>query len=50
VPKNFRYAPIIYTIKQDIHIYMLRIAGQTAGRIGLSIFVDTHGWPKGVIG
>ena len=25
---------------------MLRIAGQTAGPIGLKCFVDTHGWPK----
>ena len=24
---------------------MLRIAGPTAGRIGLKFFVDTHGWP-----
>ena len=23
---------------------MLRIAGQTAGPIGLKFFVDTHGW------
>ena len=29
---------------------MLRIAGQTAGLIGLKFFVDTHGWPEGVIG
>ena len=29
---------------------MLRIAGQTAGPIGLTFFVDTHGWPGGVIG
>ena len=44
---------IIYIIKQDIRmyiIYMLPIAGQTAGPIGLKIFVDTHGWPGGVIG
>ena len=26
---------------------MLRIAGQTAGPIGLNFFVDTHGWPGG---
>ena len=26
---------------------MLRIAGQTAGQIGLKFFVDTHGWPGG---
>ena len=24
---------------------MLRIAGQTAGPIGLNFFVDTHGYP-----
>ena len=24
---------------------MLRTAGQTAGQIGLTFFVDTHGWP-----
>ena len=29
---------------------MLRIASQTAGPIGLNIFVDTHGWPGGVKG
>ena len=28
---------------------MLRIAGQTAGPIRLICFVDTHGWPGGVI-
>ena len=32
-------------IKQDIRIYIccLYIAGQTAGPIGLKLFVDTHG-------
>ena len=29
---------------------MLPIAGQTAGPNGLKLFVDTHGWPEGVIG
>ena len=29
---------------------MLRIAGPMAGLIGLNFFVDTHGWPGGVIG
>ena len=29
---------------------MLPIAGQTAGPIGLTFFVDTHGWPGGVKG
>ena len=28
---------------------MLRIAGQTAGPIGLKFVVDTQGWPGGVI-
>ena len=28
---------------------MFRIAGQTAEPIGLHFFVDTHGWPGGVI-
>ena len=27
---------------------MLPIAGQTAGPIGLTFFVDTQGWPGGV--
>ena len=29
---------------------MSPIAGQTAGSIGLKFFVDTHGWPCGVLG
>ena len=29
---------------------MLPIAGKSAGPIGLKFFVDTHGWPHGVIG
>ena len=35
---------VIYIIKQDIglYIYMLRIAGQTAGPIGLKFVVDTQ--------
>ena len=41
----------IFIIKQDIriYIYMLPIAGQTAGQIWLKFFVDTKGWPGGVI-
>ena len=41
----------IFIIKQDIriYIYMLPIAGQTAGQIWLKFFVDTKGWPEGVI-
>ena len=29
---------------------MFPIAGQTAGPNGLTFFVDTHGWPTGVVG
>ena len=29
---------------------MLPIAGKTARPIGLTFFVDTHGWPGGVLG
>ena len=29
---------------------MLHIAGQTAGPIGLNVFVNTHGWQGDVIG
>ena len=36
---------IIYIIKQDILIYMLPIAGQTA-----DFFVGTQGWPGDVLG
>ena len=32
------------------HIYMLRIAGQTAEPIGLKFVGDTYGWLGGVIG
>ena len=32
----------IFVGKQDIRIYMLHIAGQTAGPIGLKFCVDTH--------
>ena len=28
-----------------IYIYMLRIAIETTGSIGLNLFVETHGWP-----
>ena len=30
--------------------YILRIAGQTAGQIGIKNVVDAHGWPGGVLG
>ena len=29
---------------------MLPVASQTAGPIGLTFFVDSHGWPGGAIG
>ena len=47
IHKQHKDTNIIYIIKQDncIYIYMLRIAGQTAGPIGLKFFVDTHGCP-----
>ena len=35
----------IYIIKQDSRIYLLPLAGQTAGPNGLNFFGDTHGWP-----
>ena len=49
---------IVYTIylktnlynKTRNHIYMLPIAGQTAGPIGLKFVVDTQGWPGGFLG
>ena len=41
---------VFYIIKQDIiYIYMLPRAGQTAKPIGLNFFVDTQGWPGGVL-
>ena len=38
-----------YIINKTL-VYMLYIADQTAGPIGLKFFVDTHGLPGGVIG
>ena len=32
-----------------MYLYMLPIAGQTAGPIGLKLFLDTQGWPRSVI-
>ena len=46
----YMYIIYFYIIKQDLFIYVLRIAGQTAGPIGQKYFVDTHGWLRGVIG
>ena len=36
--------------KTFVYIYMFPKAGQMAGPNGLNFFVDTHGWPGGVIG
>ena len=36
-------------LRRHLYKYMLRIAGKTAGPIGLNFFVDTHGWLGGVI-
>ena len=33
-----------------IIFYIINIAGQTARPTGLKFFVDTHGWPGGVLG
>ena len=43
---------IFYIIKQDSHIYMFPVAGQTAEPIGLKFFLDphSHGGPGGDIG
>ena len=40
----------LYNKLRHSYIYMLPIAGQTAGLIGLKFFVDTHGWLGGVLG
>ena len=42
----------IYNIYKTRHsyIYMLPIAGRTAGPNGLKFFVDTQGFPWGVLG
>ena len=48
--KRRNYLIIIYKIKQDIHINMLPIDGQTAGPDGLNFFLSTCGWPWSVIG
>ena len=39
----------LYNKTRHSYIYLLPIAGQTAGLIGLTFFADTHGWPGGVI-
>ena len=46
---NFMGLTIHYITKQDIRIYMLPLAGQTAGPIGVTFLVDTQGWPGGVL-
>ena len=47
---NFTTLVNLYDKTRHSYIYMFPIAGQTAGPIGLKFFVDTHGWPGGVIG
>ena len=44
------YLNNLYNKTRHSYKYMLCIAGQTAGPIGLNFFVDTHVWPGGVIG
>ena len=39
-----------YLNKTVVYIFMLPIAGKTVGPNGLKFFVDTYGWPGGVIG
>ena len=40
----------LYNKTRHSYIYMFPLACQTAGPIGLKFFVDTHGWPGGVLG
>ena len=42
------YTEYIYLYNKTRHSFP--IAGQTAGPIELKFFVDTNGWPGGVIG
>ena len=44
--ERFIWVPSIYLYNKTRHsyIYMLRIAGQTAGPIWLKFVLDTHGW------
>ena len=44
------YLNNLYNKTRHSYKYMLCIAGQTAGPIGLNFFVDTHGLPGSVIG
>ena len=48
--RDFKNMTQIYIIKQDMRIYVLPLAGQTAGPIGLKFCADTHGWSGCVIG
>ena len=41
--KLYKNKSNLYIIKRHSSKYMLLIAGQTAGPIGLKFFVDTHG-------
>ena len=36
----------LYNKTRNSYVYMLPIAGQTAGPNGLKFFGDTHGWPR----
>ena len=38
---------LLYNKTRHSYIYVLSIAGQTAGTIELKFFVDTHGWRGG---
>ena len=40
----------LYNKTRHSYLYVLPIAGQTTGPIGLKFFVDTQEWPGGVIG
>ena len=39
------YIYLLYNKTKHLYIFMLPIAGQTAGPIGLNFFLDTNGWP-----
>ena len=47
---NKLFSIYLHNKTRHSYIYILSIAGQTAGPIGLKVFVDTHGWPGGVLG
>ena len=45
IPEVLMFGDNLYNKTRHSYIYMLPIAGQTAGPIGLKFFVDTQGWP-----